>query len=122
MWKYFNPNPLGARVGDCAVRAICKALDLEWEEAYIQICLEGLMKSDMPSSNAVWGQYLLDKGFKKGMPLPNTSLKGFAIDNPKGIFVAALNNHVVTIRNGSYFDTWDSGSELILYYWHKEEE
>ena len=30
-WEYYNPNPAGNRVGDCAVRAICKATGLDWE-------------------------------------------------------------------------------------------
>lgn len=29
----FNPNPYFQRVGDCSVRAICKALDKKWEDA-----------------------------------------------------------------------------------------
>ena len=33
MWKMFNPNPLAARVGDCAVRAVCKAIGADWENA-----------------------------------------------------------------------------------------
>jgi hypothetical protein len=24
-WEYYNPNPAGKRVGDCVIRAICKA-------------------------------------------------------------------------------------------------
>lgn len=32
MWKPYNPNPVGRSVGDCAVRAIAKALDVTWEK------------------------------------------------------------------------------------------
>lgn len=31
---YYNPNPMSRIVGDCAVRAISKALDIDWELAY----------------------------------------------------------------------------------------
>ena len=35
MYKYFNNNPLARRtVGDCAVRAVSKALDVSWDEAH----------------------------------------------------------------------------------------
>ena len=37
MWVFYNPNPKGARVGDCAIRAVSKALNLTWEEAYFLI-------------------------------------------------------------------------------------
>lgn len=42
MFTEYNPNPAGRRVGDCAVRAVAKALDTDWETAYIR-------KSDLNS-------------------------------------------------------------------------
>lgn len=54
----FNPNPKNARVGDCAVRAVSKAVGQDWADAYIGLCAEGIALRDMPSSNYVWGMYL----------------------------------------------------------------
>lgn len=34
MWVKYQPNPCGRNVGDCAVRAISKALGMDWETAY----------------------------------------------------------------------------------------
>ena len=34
MWVEYNPNPSGRRVGDCAVRAVAKALNVDWETAW----------------------------------------------------------------------------------------
>ena len=48
MYQYWNPNPAAAKVGDCTVRAISKAMGQTWEETYIQLALYGLMLSDMP--------------------------------------------------------------------------
>lgn len=42
----YNPNPVGRRVGDCAVRAISKALDMSWEAAYVTLALNGLQMCD----------------------------------------------------------------------------
>nr|DAZ20368.1 MAG TPA: hypothetical protein [Caudoviricetes sp.] len=36
-WEYYNPNPAGNRVGDCAVRAICKATGFDWETVFYRI-------------------------------------------------------------------------------------
>lgn len=33
MFVFFNPNPGAKRVGDCAVRAIAKAMGTDWEKA-----------------------------------------------------------------------------------------
>lgn len=57
-YKFFNPNPKFQRVGDCVVRAICKAIGVDWQEAYISLCAEGLSCKDMPSANYVWGRLL----------------------------------------------------------------
>jgi hypothetical protein len=57
-WKQFNPNPEnGQRVGDCTVRALCKAMNQDWETTYVGLSLFGFSLSDMPSANRVWGAY-----------------------------------------------------------------
>ena len=44
----YNPNPMGSKVGDCVVRALSKALGQKWEETYIDLCVEGVLKCDLP--------------------------------------------------------------------------
>ena len=63
MWIRFNPNPTGKNVGDCAVRAVSKALGMDWQQAYAEIAAEGYFLCDMPSANAVWGAVLRREGF-----------------------------------------------------------
>ena len=46
MYIEFNNNPCGRRVGDCAVRAVSKALDVSWETAYIMLAMNGLQMCD----------------------------------------------------------------------------
>jgi hypothetical protein len=53
MWIHYNPNPTGRSVDDCAVRAVSKALSMEWEDAYIEICSNGLAMGDMPHADSV---------------------------------------------------------------------
>jgi hypothetical protein len=40
--------------------------------------------------------------------------------HPTGYYLLALDEHVVAVRNGYYYDTWDSGDMIVLYYWEKE--
>ena len=49
----YNPNPTGRRVGDCAVRAVAKALKVDWETAYMLLTMNGFSMGDMPSSDSV---------------------------------------------------------------------
>lgn len=121
---YFNENPQGQRVGDCAVRAIGKVLGKDWEDAYIGLCSEGLMYGDMPSANYVWGMYLRKFGFNQKMVssvCPRcTTVSEFAEKHPKGRYVLATQNHVVAVVDGDYYDSWDSGDEVVIYYFEKE--
>lgn len=124
MFIQYNPNPKNHRVGDCVIRACCKALDDGWEQVYMDICLKGFSMADMPSSNAVWGAYLKSRGFTRQF-LEDTcpecyTLREFCMDHSRGLYVVQTGNHVVTVLDGNYFDTWDSGDEIPIYFWTKK--
>lgn len=53
MYTMWNPSPTGAKVGDCAVRAVSKALGTDWGTAYTMLCVKGFEMADMPNSNAL---------------------------------------------------------------------
>lgn len=119
-----NPNPQNKNVGDCTVRAISLATDQAWEDVYLELCLKGYILCDMPSSNDVWGSYLIDKGWQynrlqDGCPFCYT-IDNFAADHPKGTYIVATGSHVVCIKDGSYLDAWDSGNKVPLFYFSKE--
>ena len=124
MYQYYNPNPTGrSSAGDCAVRAVAKALDVDWEKAYAMIAVNGFRMGDVISSNSVWGSVLRMHGFYREN-LPNFcpdcyTIRKFAKDNPVGVYVVGTGNHVVTVIDGIYYDSWDSGDEIPLYFWTK---
>lgn len=125
MFVYYNPNPRNRKnVGDCTVRAISKALNVSWETAYIDLVMQGYELADMPSSNVVMSSYLHSKGFSKHViddSCPDCySIRDFAIDHPEGVFILGTGTHVVAVVDGSYFDSWDSGDEIPIYYYRKE--
>lgn len=126
MWIEFQNNPVGRKVGDCAVRAISKALNMGWEAAYIALVINGLQMGDMPSSNSVIGATLRQHGFRR-KNLPDDcpacfTIADFAEENPKGVYVAGTGNHVVTIIDSNWYDSWDSGSEVPQYVWYRASE
>ena len=124
-FKFFNPNPAGRFVGDCTIRAICKLTDQDWDSVYVATSLEGFIKKDMPSGNSTWGAYLKRLGYIRHI-IPNTcpdcySVRDFCLDHSIGRYLLALDQHVVTVVDGDYYDTWDSGNEIPIYYWAKGE-
>lgn len=126
MWKAYNENPDGARVGDCTVRAIATVLGETWEQTYAGLCIQGFSMRDMPSSNAVWGAYLRARGFSRGIftdKCPECyTVRDFCRDHKNGRGILAISGHVVAVIRGDYYDTWDSGDELPVYYWEKARE
>lgn len=126
MWVEYLNNPVGRKVGDCAVRAISKALNMGWEAAYIALTINGLQIGDMPSSDAVSGALLRQHGFyRKALPdkCPDCyTVADFCDDHPHGVFVLYCGGHVVTAINGDYYDSWDSGSEAVQYVWYMPDQ
>lgn len=117
----YNANPDKNRVGDCTIRAISAITGKSWEEVYIGIAVIGYIMHDMPSSNAVWGEYLKRHGFTR-YAIPNNTLDSLTVEDfcqiiPRGDFLLAIPGHLVYVSDGKYYDTWDSGNEIPLYYW-----
>ena len=121
----FNPNPKRKLVGDCVIRAISKVTDRNWEDVYLDLMLQGFTMHDMPSSNDVWGTYLANNGFKRYV-IPDTcpycyTVNQFVQDNPDLVGILATGTHVIAVGgDGNYYDTWDSGNEVPIYYWRRE--
>lgn len=123
MWIKYNPNPKQNNVGDCTIRAITKAMDWTWDEVYQCLASIGFKLADMPSANHVWGAFLRKNGFRRYIVDDHEqdiyTVKDFCRDNPKGTYVLAIQGHVVCVKDGDYYDSWDSGNEIPLYYWER---
>ena len=125
VWIEWNKNPKGTRVGDCAVRAVSVALDMDWETAYAMMAMEGYSRGDMPSADATWGNVLRHHGFNRSV-VPNTcpdcyTAEDFANDHPEGIYVLGFGGHVATVKDGRLYDAWDSSNEIPQFYWSTED-
>ncbi len=125
MWIEYNPNPTGRKVGDCSIRAISKALNVDWETAYALIVSNGYAMGDMPSSDSVWGSVLRQHGFYREA-IPNScpdcyTADDFSKDHPKGVYVLGFGGHVATIVDGNLYDSWNSSNEIPQFYWYKKE-
>lgn len=124
-WAFYNPNPVHSEggIGDCAVRAVAKALGLSWEEAYSKLCVNGYLMGDIPNSDIVWGSALRAEGFTREV-VPNTcpdcyTVQEFCADHPVGTFVIKSESHVATVVDGVLYDSWNSEMKIPIYYWTK---
>lgn len=125
MYIKYNPNPDSLDVGDCVIRALSAVTGRSWDDVYIELSMLGFQMRDMPSANRVWGEYLIKNNFKRKI-IPDTcpncyTVRDFCYDHQIGVYVLATGSHVVAAICGSYFDSWDSGSEVPIYYYSMED-
>jgi hypothetical protein len=50
------------------------------------------------------------------------TVREFSERYPNGKYLLATGDHVVALINGTYFDTFDSGDEIISYYFTQKGE
>lgn len=120
-FSYFNPNPCGRTVGDCAVRAIAKALDMDWGQAFAILASFAYSMCDMPNADEVWGAVLRAYGFVRFNIPEGITVEDIVNKYPSHICVIGFGRHVSTIRNGILYDAWNSSRETPLFVWVKEE-
>lgn len=124
VWQEYQNNPCGRKVGDCAVRAVSIALDIDWKSAYCLLAARGYEVCDVMNADAVIGSLLKSYGFERGT-IPTAcpdcySAEDFCMDHPKGTYMLFFGGHVATVKSGKLMDSWDSSKESPQYYWAKE--
>jgi len=120
MWIEANPNPVNKLVDDCVIRALSIILDRDWLSVYDELTDIGRAIYEPEISNNVWPKLLKRNGFKRYI-LPDTcpdcyTVRRFCQEHQNGQYILATGAHVVAVIDGDYYDTWDSGDEVAIYY------
>lgn len=119
-WIPYNPNPLGLKVGDCTVRAICAMTGLSWDQVHRRQCDLAREMADMPSADRVWWELLRKYGFTRQSIIDRCpdcyTVADFAADHPHGMYILGPKEHAVAVRDGDWYDSWDSGSTIPAYF------
>lgn len=120
MFVKYNPNPIARNTTDCVVRALSKAFNVGWLTAFDYVTEAARKKFDMPEANHVWIDLLKESGFKLyAMPdyCPECyTVRDFALEHPSGLYVLGTGTHVVTVENGDWYDSYDSGDLVPVFY------
>lgn len=122
-YKYFDNNPVRPNRGDCVIRAISKVMNQSWDRTYWDLCNYGFNLGDWGDSNKVWDSYLRDNGFVRKV-IPDTcpdcyTVADFTYDHADGEYILATGNHTVAVINGDFYDSWNSSSEPIIFYYER---
>ena len=120
MYIYENKNPKGKRTNDCVIRAIAKIMGMPWEDVFIRLSNEALLNWDLLDANYVWIGWLKKHGFRMSQ-IPDScprcySVRQFCRDNPEGSYILGTGTHAVAVIDGDYYDTFDSGDLVPIFY------
>ena len=121
-WHKYNPNPKGKNTGDCTIRAYCAAFDIDWDEAY-DIASEIAKENSVILDDSKVVPKILIEAFncevdskynKKSVKAKERlTVNNFAMSHPYGTYILHIRGHLVTCKNGEYWDSWDSGDKKI---------
>ena len=126
MWIKYQPNPLSRNVDDCTVRALAKALEIDWERAYDILTKYGKNMANMPHANEVMSAVLRSHGFNRAI-IPNRcpdcyTAEDFCKDNPYGVYVLGFGDHVATVDDGDIYDSWNSSGVVPMFYYYRKDD
>ena len=128
-YKYYQPNTkdIKDRYGDCTIRALSKALNVSWLDAFdliIPFCRREQVSNIFDCPPEKRQEILADIGFdyygisnKKGAKRPTVA--SFAKEHPHGTYILNVARHVVACVDGYYYDTWDCGGRSLYGYFER---
>ena len=125
-YKYYQPNSkdLKDKYGDCVIRALTKALNMEWLQVFDEIQPISRELQVPFNCRPCYEKYVENKGFKyygvsnkKGAKRPTVEM--FTKEHKVGTYILRVAHHLVTVVDGVYYDTWDSGKCCLYGYWKK---
>ena len=123
MWIKVNPNPIKKQVPDCVIRAFCIALNKPWLEVFDELTSLARSEFSITADDNIWGLYLYEHGFDQFL-LPHEcprciTIRQFCNIFPKGLYIIGTGSHAVTVIDGNYYDSWDSGNEIPTFFWRR---
>ena len=117
-WYEYNPNPKKKNIGDCSLRAYCAAFGRTWEEAFEKsseiATNEALMMDTHKACEKVMESegYVIDEEFKKSKR-KDLTVNEFALTHPYGTYFLNTHGHLLCVKDGEYWDSWDSGKKKV---------
>lgn len=123
-FERINLNPSGRKCPDCVIRAIMKATGKTWLETFDGLVSVARENFTIAGDKRAYEKYLADCGFEK-KPMPrfpdNTryTVGEFGIENPNGIFVVGIANHLTVIVDGVLYDTWNCSHKSVGNFWQQ---
>ena len=115
MYKYYNNNPFGRNVSDCAVRAIALATESSWDQTY-QSLSNFARREGITFSEVEFIDDYLSERYQKYCFSPKDDiviLQDFLDLNLKGRWLVTMAGHITCVIDGICYDTFNPSKRHI---------
>lgn len=126
MYVSYNSHPEDKINSNGAILAVSKVMNLPWHIAFAVMSFIGSDILENPDSYATMSKYLNSSGFKQRTltedeqaDINEFTVKDFCKRYPFGTYVLMTNKRAIAVVDGKYYDAYDSGNEIIIFYWVK---
>ena len=120
-FEYFQPS--SHKSGDCAIRAVAKAINKTWYQTFDELVLIARKMQLMPNDTKVVGALLKQYGFEwVPIKVERGSTRPIVADFAKlheETCVLRVSHHLTSCGKGKYYDIWDCGNSSLYGYWIK---
>ena len=120
-WHEYNPNPNSRNIGDCSLRSYCAAFGITWDEAFDIAAKVAKRDKFMLNDGKVCKTIIteefgaeVDEKYAKTKAKDRITVNEFAMTHPYGTFILSIRGHLVCVKDGEYWDSWDSGEKKVV--------
>lgn len=117
MYKYYNANPKGRITGDCVIRAISTALNIDYYKIQNMLIENSdYFNCDMLVRDCY--SRLLERKYNlpriKGR---NRTVKEIVEEYPNSVLILRVDTHLTCAKYKIIYDIWDTSNEIVDIFW-----
>lgn len=118
MYKRYTANPKH-ETEDCGIRSFAHAEQKEWRDVASNLFNIALDEYLPPNDYRVLSIYAEKNGYPEEFSFPGDepTLSQFVKENCTGTYVVLLENHAVSVIDGTYYDLTDCADSKVISYW-----
>lgn len=125
MFTYYNPNPAGLHVRDCAYRGVAGFFGITWMKAVFELVTHAANQGSVNFTHITEiTDYMKSKGYQRQRPQKMMTVKQFVDTVAKeghAYMISILRPPHITVvgPDREILDIWDTSDYLVQYYWER---
>lgn len=125
MFTYYNPNPAGLHVRDCAYRGVAGFFGITWMKAVFELITHAANQGSVNFTHITEiTDYMKSKGYQRQRPQKTMTVKQFIDTVAKEGHVYMISilkpRHITVVGpNKEIMDIGDTSDYFVQYYWER---